>query len=1066
MHFYLSTLTRNTDRISNFNKTPVGHLMKFLHVLCLLLFVAVKGLVAQEIDEQHFTCYTEKQGLSGNNITGLAQDATGYIWISTTAGLNRFNGSNFVQFHSNNDSLSIPSEHLTGMAWIDQYRLGIWTKGLHIINTRTGETRNLFVPYSNKRYQYKFNTILSVQGNDKGDIILNSRSGMYHFDRNNKLVYRFDYYTKEEVPVTEFGFGRKLYWLGNNALLFATTFGVYYYNLAKRQCKKMEAADCPLIQEILRYPDLPIEFFQTKPDRLFIVNQDTDSLYYFDFTKNIRMASPLPAKTAAAFDWRSRLVAVSDTLLYITGNLAGFYKLRLYPETGRIHFYPKKYFPFHYCRSVMKDRDNLLWVGTNKGLFRQDNSRRYVQYVQPPEHLQSEFPNTTIDDIYAGRKKVYVATYGYAGLLVYDKQLNFLERISFEKYFRNPNYIQAVIPANDTVLYVGTNGPLFTVNTQTNRITEIPLDKFTRQFDWIADIYKDRRQNVWVTTDSIYRYDTARRRFSLILWNSNPFNKIQKPNTIGEDTAGNIWIAGHGLIRYNIRSNTFDHLIDSFPYIQMPDRSVVSFAVDPQNNIWLNSNNNGLICYNADRKTFRHFTRDDGLPDNNIATMIIVGNKLWMACHAGIACLDLRTHIITSFGEEDGFPVGSITNGVKFSYDTAQNKLYIGFRNTIVRFDPGIIEQNNQAPHIFIESLTTGDQHKYLFPEKNFTSSWRNNEITIAIGCINFINGNSQRFAYRLMKADSSRWQQLGTWNTFSISNLAPGKYRVQVKVYSINNRWPAQIKEIGITILPPFWKQPWFTTICILLLPLLVLMLLKWRIGVIRKKESINKQLAEAQLLALQTQMNPHFIFNSLNSIKGMVLDNQQQKASRYLSKFARIIRITVNQSKQIFTTLYENIEYLESYLLMETLRFGDSFNFRITVDKHIDKEDILIPTMMIQPLVENAIWHGLMQKLGEKTVTIHFSRDNDTLSCIIEDNGIGIHCSEKLKRVNKPPYQSVGLNNLRNRIKILNEKYDTGCSLIIFDLGDANTNKTGTRAVLHFNIMYKNCNYESNSG
>jgi sensor histidine kinase YesM len=240
----------------------------------------------------------------------------------------------------------------------------------------------------------------------------------------------------------------------------------------------------------------------------------------------------------------------------------------------------------------------------------------------------------------------------------------------------------------------------------------------------------------------------------------------------------------------------------------------------------------------------------------------------------------------------------------------------------------------------------------------------------------------------------------------------------------------------------------------------------LKWRTGTIRKKESINKQLAEAQLLALQTQMNPHFIFNSLNSIKGMVLDNQQQKASRYLSKFARIIRITVNQSKQIFTTLYDNIEYLESYLLMEKLRFDDSFNYRITVDDNIDKEDILIPTMMIQPLVENAIWHGLMQKLGEKTVEIHFSKDHDAISCTIEDNGIGIHCSEKLKKVNKPPYQSVGLNNIRNRIKLLNEKYDTGCSLVITDVSDTCTHKTGTRAVLHFHIMYKNYMYESNSG
>jgi LytS/YehU family sensor histidine kinase len=224
-----------------------------------------------------------------------------------------------------------------------------------------------------------------------------------------------------------------------------------------------------------------------------------------------------------------------------------------------------------------------------------------------------------------------------------------------------------------------------------------------------------------------------------------------------------------------------------------------------------------------------------------------------------------------------------------------------------------------------------------------------------------------------------------------------------------------------------------------------------------IKQKEiaTINQQLAEAQLSALQTQMNPHFIFNSLNSIKGMILANEQQKASRYLSKFAQMIRITLNQSKEIFTTLYENLEHLENYLQMEKLRFDDSFNFRITVDEQIDKEEILVPTLMIQPLAENAIWHGLMHKEGQKNLLVRFSRFEETISCSIEDNGIGIRRSEELKLLNKPTHQSVGLTNLRNRIKILNEKYDTGCTLQLTDLSDINKDKTGTCAVLRFNII-----------
>jgi LytS/YehU family sensor histidine kinase len=242
----------------------------------------------------------------------------------------------------------------------------------------------------------------------------------------------------------------------------------------------------------------------------------------------------------------------------------------------------------------------------------------------------------------------------------------------------------------------------------------------------------------------------------------------------------------------------------------------------------------------------------------------------------------------------------------------------------------------------------------------------------------------------------------------------------------------------------------------------LAVYLFLRWRNGFTRKKEQakthiqeLKAQLAEAQLAALQTQMNPHFIFNSLNSIKSLILDNEQQKASKYLGRFAHMIRSTLYHSKEIFTTVYENVEHLESYLAMEKLRFNDSFTFRIIVDDEIDKKETLMPSLMIQPLAENAIWHGLMQTKGDKNLTIRFSCLAAKIACTIEDNGIGIKKSEQMSKVYRKVHQSVGLANLRNRIQILNEKYDTGCSLDITDLQDYGSDRTGTRAVLLFNLI-----------
>jgi two-component system LytT family sensor kinase len=216
----------------------------------------------------------------------------------------------------------------------------------------------------------------------------------------------------------------------------------------------------------------------------------------------------------------------------------------------------------------------------------------------------------------------------------------------------------------------------------------------------------------------------------------------------------------------------------------------------------------------------------------------------------------------------------------------------------------------------------------------------------------------------------------------------------------------------------------------------------------------SINEQLAEAQLTALQTQMNPHFIFNALNSIKRMILDNENRNASRYLSKFAQMIRLTLNHSKETFVTLQETIEYLHAYLDMEQLRFGSSFSYTIEKTVKHDEEDISVPTLMIQPLAENAIWHGLMHKEGDKKITIQFVQTEDTVTCTITDNGVGINHSEKMKPATiKWPH--VGLDNLRNRIKIMNEKYDMNCSLVITDLSEKNINETGTSVVLQFKIL-----------
>ncbi len=1233
------------DQRSNFNiQTKELEMIIYRYLFILLLLLPATCIRGQDLSEKNFDHYTTASGMSHNVVNELAQDSTGYLWIATSSGLNRFNGSRFVQFHSNSDSVSLSTEDLIGMKWLDKYRLAVFTVGLHIIDTRTGKTHNLYIPYHNRQYQYKFNVILGVLGDEEGNIYVVSRSGFYHFDKNYQLVSRFDFYREDEVAVSHFFFGREVFDLDKKRLLISSIDGLYIYDKEKRKIKKMTADDANLMSGFLNYPYTHYTILQPKPGSFFILKSESDSLFYINTIENKKIVSLLPfVPERTEFHWRTKLLEVDDSTFYITGHSSGFYKMHFSPQSGTVKLFPHKYFQSYLCTSLLKDKDNNLWIATSRGLFRQNPQRSQVEVANLPPGIEDAYPNIGVDDIYASPDKIFAATRGNAGLFMFDKRSFQLQKqINFKHLDYRLNHIRAIAPAEGSTLLLGTLGPLLLYDPTSNKEKLLIPQKFNLPGDWVSDLYKDRKGDIWITATHIYRYDPIKKSFSLI---PNHKQLLSIPFVITEDRDGNIWIAGHGLARYNTTLGKYDLLLDSFPFIKMPDKQVNALVIDQQNTVWFNSNNNGLISYDIASGKFRHFTRNNGLPDDNIASMIVVGNKLWIACYSAIACLDLQTLQIVSFGKEDGFPDMSIVKGARFFYDKEMNQLYLGFSTAIARFNPDDIFNKKSPPRTFIENVVINDQNNNFLPGKSLTTSWQHNEVKVTIGTINFSDGNSQRFAYRMLRDSNTPWTLMGSQSSFNISNLSPGKHLIQVKSFSPNNRWPEQIKEINIMVTPPIWGRNWFIALMGALLLMLMYLFIKWRTGVARKKEmvkthieklkaddyknqfeleqvshyfssslagkgtedevlwdvaqnligrmnyvdcmiylwsedkikmiqkaafgpkgnpeyistqvfdvlpgqgivghvmqthqpvlvndtrtdpryrvddefrlsevcvpiihndellgiidsehhqpnyfserdikilttiatlignklkqlesehsldakrkelaNINEQLAEARLSALQAQMNPHFVFNALNSIKRMILDKDNEKASRYLSKFALMIRMTLNHSKEIFVTLDENIEYLKAYLEMEQLRFDDSFTYSIHASENIDVAETTIPSMMIQPLVENAIWHGLMHARGDKKIKIGFSEQQNKLTCTVEDNGIGIRQSEKLKESIRQPHQSVGLENLQKRIKIMNEKYDMGCSLEITDLNEIGKNGSGTKVVLQFNMI-----------
>jgi len=213
----------------------------------------------------------------------------------------------------------------------------------------------------------------------------------------------------------------------------------------------------------------------------------------------------------------------------------------------------------------------------------------------------------------------------------------------------------------------------------------------------------------------------------------------------------------------------------------------------------------------------------------------------------------------------------------------------------------------------------------------------------------------------------------------------------------------------------------------------------------------------AETRLQSLRLQMNPHFLFNALNSIQQMILANEEMVATKYLSKFSKLLRTILVHSDKEFVTLKEELEILHLYIELESIRFKGSFSYHIECDEAIDTDEIKLPTLLVQPFVENAIWHGLMHKEGDRLLQVKFSEFGDCLHCSIEDNGIGRERSNETKLATGQgrKHTSKGIQVSRERLEAMNKGGSCNGSLRIIDLKNENGNATGTRVEIIFPIQ-----------
>jgi len=415
--------------------------------------------------------------------------------------------------------------------------------------------------------------------------------------------------------------------------------------------------------------------------------------------------------------------------------------------------------------------------------------------------------------------------------------------------------------------------------------------------------------------------------------------------------------------------------------------------------------------------------------------------------------------------DDSSFRLLDKDNGLLYDllrFSTFTNNIYFSGHNNpfsfqYANFDKLISLQNQRTP--LINRVAVYVKNTILFPDfgnGKIELDYDKNTIGVSFSGIEYLFPEKVQYAFRLSELHSD-WRYADYKSREILySNLSPGKYTFQLKAQMLGGNWQIKPIELIIIITPPFWQTWWFRILAGLVLVSLAFFFIRWRIALVRKKEQQKslheKELLELEAKALRAQMNPHFIFNSMNSIKSLINKNENDKAANYLTTFSKLIRTLFQNSDKREVSLYEELETCKFYTQLEKMRFGDKVEFVFDVDESVDVKDIKIPALILQPFIENAIWHGLIPKETGGKVTISVRRYHGTIQCIIEDNGIGREQSKQFKPQYEATYQSKGIGLTQSRLeldKLLNERED---AIFITDKVDKNGQSEGTKVIISF--------------
>lgn len=675
---------------------------------------------------------------------------------------------------------------------------------------------------------------------------------------------------------------------------------------------------------------------------------------------------------------------------------------------------------------IYQDRAGTVWMATPEGIFRKDQNKDSSPYFKPDTLHQGSKEGYIIsmEEITTSN---YFVTFG-GKLLLFNaesKRFTLYHNTSETGLALSNGYSQFIYKDREGIFWIGSNLGLFRLNYQTGQLTSYRsyVDSLTREIRNIYSLLEDKEGNIWIAT----RFGGTIHRLNKRTGKIQYYSAGAIINCMYEDVHGSMWVGTtNGLYKFDSNSNGF--AFHNIPGYSLNSGDIRNILEDNSKNLWVSSKS-GVF------KLSKH--------------------------HAGIVGL----------GKNHGLKSSALSYA---ACKLQTGELLFGDATGYYSFFPEQLTKNTKIPQVVITDFRISNQlvkpadgcplTQPLERTTKIQLAHNQNTFSFDFAGIHYSNPSENNHLF-MLEGHEDNWRNAGTEHSAHYFNLPPAKYVFKVKVISSDGMWA--MKTLEIVIVPAWWNTLWFRILMGVSISFMLYGFIRWwlnqkfRLQLERSEKekqlaNLKRKTTELEMQALRAQMNPHFIFNSLNSINRFILQNNRTQAAEYLTKFSRLIRLILQNSQVPAISLDSELDSLQLYLELEALRFDQHFDFRIVVDPELDVSTIKVPPLIIQPYAENAIWHGLMHKEEKGNLEIELFQQDSILCCKITDDGIGRKKAAEMKSKSASHHKSLGMRITADRIAMLQQKKQFDTYINIKDLVLADGTPAGTEVLLQIPITH----------